>query len=100
MMPIKYEKIDITEKSEGLFNITVKIIIDNFKLLYEKPVTLEYRPDRPEVYEKNLVIQTDIFIADIKKKELTKTIDISTSLDKVSLLSNEKHKDIAKAVTG
>jgi hypothetical protein len=96
-MPIKYEKIVITEKSEGLYSVTTKMIIDDFAVIHEKEVILEYRPDRPEYFEKNLAIQTDEFVAEIKKKEIIKSIDISNSLNKISISSSAKYKDI-KAV--
>jgi hypothetical protein len=96
-MPIKYEKVAITEKSAGLYNVTTKITIDDFATIHEKAHVLEYRPDRPEYYEKNLAIQTDEFVVEIKKKEIIKSIDISNSLNKISISSSAKYKDI-KAV--
>ena len=98
-MAIKYEKIDITEKSAGLYNVTTKIIIDDFAVPYEKEVVLEYRPDRPQYFESNLDAHTAEFIDEIKLVEAVSKIDISTSLDKVSISANAKYKDIAKAVT-
>ena len=97
-MAIKYEKIDITEKSVGLYNATTKITIDDFVTPHETTVVLEYRPDRPEWFEKNLDVHTDEFIAEIKLIEVVKAIDISKSLDKVSISANIKYADIAKAV--
>ena len=95
---IKYEKVDITKKSAGLYNITTKIIIDDFATIHEKEVILEYRPDRPQYFENNIDAHTDEFITEIKIIEVVKLIDVSTSLDKVSISTNAKYKDIAKAV--
>jgi hypothetical protein len=98
MMAIKYEKIDITEKSAGLYNVTTKMTIDDFATIHEKEIVLEYRPDRPQYFEKNLDAHTDEFIAEIKLIEVVKAIDISKSLDNVSISANVKYADMAKAV--
>ena len=99
-MPIKYEKLDITEKSAGLFNASIKIIIDDFDPPYEKIITLEYRPDRPEYLETNLATQTEEFVKEIKKTERGKAVDISKSLAKVSTASGYKYNNISKVVIG
>lgn len=93
-MAIIYEKIDITEKSEGLYNATVKIIVDDWTPPYEKVLTLEYRDDRPQYFEGNLAKETNEFIEQIKKLESDKDIDISTSLDKVTIVVNETYKAV------
>ena len=97
-MAIKYEKIDIIEKSAGLYNATTKITIDDFVTPHETTVVLEYRPDRSQYYKSNLEKETDEFVASVKKIEADKAIDISKSLDEVTVTMNKKYGDISKVI--
>ena len=93
-MAIKYDKIDIAKKSEGLFNATLKIIITDFDEPYEKIVMLEYRPDRPEYFEKNLISHTEEFITEVEEIESVTAIDISKSLEKCEDIVMKSRNDL------
>lgn len=95
-MAIKYERIDRFRRGEGWTIEQIKIIVDDFDPPKEKVVSLDNYDNNPKTLEKNLAIQTDEFIKEIKSSESVKAIDITASLDKVAVSANEKHKDIAK----
>jgi hypothetical protein len=95
-MPIKYEKIDSFRKGDGWTVETIKIIVGDYDPPKEKIVSLDNYDNNPATLEKNLAIQTDEFVSEIKSDQ--KVVDISASLDKVAISANAKHKNI-KAVT-
>lgn len=97
-MPITYKKIDSFHKNEGWTIEQIKIIVDDFDPPKEKIVSLDNYDNNPKTLEKNLTIQTDEFVKEIKATESVKDIDITVTLDKVAISANEKHRDIAKAV--
>jgi hypothetical protein len=95
-MAIKYEKIDSFRRGDGWTVEQIKIIVDDFDPPKEKIVSLDNYDNHPGTLEKNLAIQTDEFIKEIKDNENIKNIDITASLDKVAISVNEKHKDAFK----
>lgn len=97
-MPIKTDPISSYKRGPGWTEETINIIIDDFEPAKEKTVTLTNYEGKPEIFERNLAIQIDAFIAEIKAETV---VDVKPSLEKVTTTANVKHKqaiDEMKAV--
>ena len=96
-MEIICEEIDQRYKQPGIYVKTVNIVVsDDSGTKYEKQVSLDFRKDRPKIFEGNLKIQVDEFMKEIPVND---KIDISESLATISVEATAKHKEALKSIS-
>jgi len=97
-MPISYTELSSYKKGENWHERQIKIIIDDFDPPYNKVVNVTDYTDKPEVFEKNLNIQTDMLIAEIKEIETDKKADVTSVLSAIAVDANERRESIISEI--